>query len=231
MDQSTQQTLFDGAIVISRVVTILPLLLGVTIMMGRRAVGELPVFDFLIILTLGSIAGADIADPRVPHIHTVIAMLGVSVLQIVAARLSIRYRSVGRLISFEPIIVIRDGKLLKENMRKCRYSIDNVLQMMREADVFDMKEVDIGIIEANGKLTILKKTSNHEIAFPVVVDGHVHPDVLRAVKLDEKWLDQQLKRQGITDMDSVFFASVTEKQELHVSLKQESNTEIPPLHH
>lgn len=55
-------------IVTMRIATLFPLLLGVTLFMGRRSIGELPVFDFLIILALGSVIGADIANPQIEHL-------------------------------------------------------------------------------------------------------------------------------------------------------------------
>lgn len=62
------ELLKDVALVLGRVVTILPLLLFVTLFMGKRAIGELPVFDFLIIITLDAVVGADIADPDIHHL-------------------------------------------------------------------------------------------------------------------------------------------------------------------
>uniref|UniRef100_A0A0M0KLI4 DUF421 domain-containing protein n=1 Tax=Halalkalibacterium halodurans TaxID=86665 RepID=A0A0M0KLI4_ALKHA len=60
----------DFVVLLARVLTILPLMLLVTMIMGKRSIAELPVFDFLIILTLGAVVGADLADPSIPHLHT-----------------------------------------------------------------------------------------------------------------------------------------------------------------
>ena len=59
--------MMDSLKVIGRIVTILPLLLIIGLYMGRRSIGELPVFDFLVILVLGAVVGADIADPKIDH--------------------------------------------------------------------------------------------------------------------------------------------------------------------
>lgn len=64
-----------------RVLTILPLLLVITLFMGKRAVGELPVFDFLVIITLASVVGADIADPNINHLPTIFAIIVIALLQ------------------------------------------------------------------------------------------------------------------------------------------------------
>ncbi len=175
----------DLFLVIGRIFTILPLLLAVAIFMGKRSIGELPIFDFLIVLTLGSVVGADIADPEIKHTHTVIAIISIGILQRMVARIKISNRKMGRVLTFEPTIVIQDGKLLRENLKEIRYSIDNILQMLREKDIFDVNEVETAIIESSGNLSVLKKpekrfatlesigqiSSSSSIALPVIMEG------------------------------------------------------------
>jgi uncharacterized membrane protein YcaP (DUF421 family) len=149
----------------------------------------------------------------------------------------IKHRKLGHLITFEPTIVILDGKFIVKNLRKQRYSIDNVLQMMREKDVFDISNVHLGIIEANGRLSILKKTSNLpvtiedlnvnkttlSISYPVIVDGKIYENVLKKLNLNEQWLHNQLQNANISNTQDVFFASVNDKMELHISIKNFMN--------
>lgn len=235
----------DILLVLGRIITILPLLLLMTLFMGKRAIGELPVFDFLIVVTLGAVVGADIADPNIKHFPTAVAIIAIAILQKIVAKWKISNRKLGRLITFEPTVVIQDGKLLNNNLKKIRYSIDNILHMLREKDVFDISEVETAIVEANGALSVLKKpqknsvtledmqiiktTSN--IAFPIIIEGKIYSNVLKEFSLNEAWLHQQLSYQGIIDIQTVFFASINRNQELHVSLKDESNISIPPIKH
>ncbi len=149
----------EMAVILGRIITILPLLLIVTIFMGKRAIGELPVFDFLIIVTLGAVVGADIADPNIHHLPTAVAIVGIALLQKVVAKWKISNRKVGRLLTFEPTIVVQNGVILQGNLKRIRYSIDNVLQMLREKDVFDISEVEIAIVESNGAISVLEETT------------------------------------------------------------------------
>ncbi len=235
----------DILIVFGRVLTILPLLLFTTLFMGKRAIGEIPVFDFLIVLILGSVVGADIADPNIHHLPTAMAIIFIGVFQRVVANWKISNRKIGKLLTFEPTVVIQDGKFINKNLKKIRYSIDNILQMLREKDVFDINEVETAIIEANGSLSVLKKsqknavtredmnilTTSSSISFPVIVEGNIYSDVLKAVNLSEAWLIQQLSSQGVNNLNNVFFASINSNHELHVSLKNENHTTIPPIKH
>lgn len=237
----------DLLVVTGRIFTILPLMLFVALYMGKRSIGEIPVFDFLVILTLGSVVGADIADPSVPHIHTAVAIILIGLLQIMVSKAIIKHRKLGHLITFEPTIVIQDGQFIVKNLRKMRYSIDNVLSLLREKDVFDISDVHLGIIEANGNLSILKKDIKSvvtledmnltkvapSLCYPLIVDGQIHSDILIKLDLSMVWLDQQLISLNIKSTEEIFFASINTNNELHVSLKcfmNEDKNTIPIYH-
>ncbi|MBK1809947.1 DUF421 domain-containing protein [Clostridium sp. YIM B02505] len=233
-------------VVAARILTILPLMLLITLYMGKRSIGELPVFDFLTIVTLGAVVGADIADPVVPHLHTAVAIVLIGIFQRIVSKWIIKYRKFGRLITFEPTIVIQNGKLVVKNLKKLRYSVDNLLQMLREQEIFDVSTVHLAIIEANGKLSVLKNPNNSAVtiedlnlnkkssslSYPVIIDGVIHKDTLRKLNLDEDWLLQQLSSANVTDSNEVFFASVNERSEIHISLMNDykSEDDIFPLH-
>lgn len=220
-------------LILGRIVTIIPLLLLMTLFMGKRAIGELPVFDFLIIIILGALVGADIADPEIKHLPTVIAIIAIGLFQRIVANWKISNRKVGRTITFESTVVIQNGKFIDKNLKKIRYSIDNVLQMLREKDVFDIREVEVAMVEPNGSISVLKNPQNisvtredmnisnarSSITFPVLVEGSVYSGVLEDLKLNESWLREKLSEKGIEDKDEVFFAAVDRNLELHVLKK------------
>jgi uncharacterized membrane protein YcaP (DUF421 family) len=232
-------------IIIGRIATIIPLLLFMTLFMGKRAIGELPVFDFLIIVILGALVGADIADPEVKHLPTAAAIVAIAIFQRIIANWKISNRKIGRLLTFEPTVVIHNGKLIDANLKKVRYSIDNILQMLREKDIFDINEVETALIEPNGTLSVLKKSEKHTvtaedmniaktdaaISLPVILEGQIEHDVLNEMKVSESWLEQQLSEKGITDTEQVFLATLNHDRVLHVSKKGEDNVTIPPVNH
>ena len=220
-------------LVTGRILTIIPLMLVVALYMGKRSIGELPVFDFLVVITLGAVVGADIADPEIPHIHTAVAIVLIGLFQKIVSKAVIKHRKLGHLITFEPTIVIQDGKLIIKSLKRLRYSVDNVLQMLREKGVFDISNVHLGIIEANGRISILKKNSkavvtledmnltkkSAAISYAVIIEGKIYVDVLEKLNLNELWLREQLSAINIMETEEVFFASVNDKNELHISLR------------
>ena len=235
----------DILLILGRIVTIIPLLLLTTLFMGKRAIGELPVFDFLIVIILGALVGADIADPNIQHLPTAIAIIAIGIFQRIVTSWKIANRKIGRLLTFEPTVVLQNGKFVHKNLKKIRYSIDNILQMLREKNIFDINEVETAIVEADGALSVLKKPQKNAvtledmniikptstISFPVIVEGTIYPDVLKDVNLTEEWLKQELYNQGVNKLKDVFFASINRELELHISLKNEKNLAIPPIKH
>ncbi|WP_257832303.1 DUF421 domain-containing protein [Salipaludibacillus agaradhaerens] len=235
---------FEFFVVIGRIFTILPLLLVVTMYMGKRAIGQLPLFDFLVIITLASVTGADIADPDIQHIHTVIAIITIAFLQRIVSYLIIKKRWFGHVMTFEPTVVIENGVLLIKNIEHIRYSIDNILQMLREKDIFDLSIVKLAIIEANGKLTVYrfhsstpvsledinvtKRTSN--LAYPVMMEGKVYTEVLENLGLSVSWLHNELMKKGIAHPEKVLFASINDDHQLHISTI-DATRKGPPFRH
>ncbi|RFA33410.1 DUF421 domain-containing protein [Virgibacillus dokdonensis] len=234
--------------ILGRVVTILPLALFATLFMGKRSIGELPVFDFLVILTLGSVVGADIADPEVNHIYTAIAIVAIALLQKLVATWKMNNRKIGRLLTFEPTMVIYQGQFLVKEMKKIQYPIDTILQMLRAQQIFNVKDVEIAIIEANGYLSIKlypekevarvehiitqPRSSAKGIDVPVVIDGTIYEHVLSSRRLNTTWLYQELERKNIFDVKDVFYAAVNDLNELHVSIRNTNNPQnLPPILH
>ncbi|WP_231893392.1 DUF421 domain-containing protein [Rossellomorea aquimaris] len=213
-----------------RIFTILPFMIFVTLYMGKRSIGELPVFDFLVVLVFGSVVGADIADPNIQHIHTIVAMILIAILQKIVTKVKISSRKVGKWLSFEPTVVIENGRILIEDLKKIGYTIDNILMLLREKEVFSIEDVQIGIIESNGTLSISKnplkqpltaedagvmKTSA-SLAFPLIVDGILHERVLETLNVDKKWVMAEIHKEGVHHIQEVFYATINTRKEIQV---------------
>ena len=146
------------------------------------------------------------------------------------------------MITFEPTVVIHNGGLIEENLKKVRYSIDNILQMLREKDTFSLDEVELAVLEANGRLSVYKKPlktpvtvedlglvkKEKGLAYPLIVDGIVVEKVLSYMNKDILWLEEQLRLKKV-NVEDVFFASINEDLQLKIS--NTNSSEIPPLQH
>ncbi|WP_309121635.1 DUF421 domain-containing protein [Paenibacillus sp.] len=219
----------DLWMVVGRTTTIFPLMLLAALFMGKRSVGELPVFDLLVVLTLGSIVAADIVDPRIDHAHTAASIVMVVLLERLVSWAAVRYRRFRLVTSFEPTVVVYRGKLLDRNIGSIRYTIDNVLQMLRDKGVFDVSRVEMAIVEGTGQLTVLEH--GQPFSYTLVVEGVVNEDSLRAQGKSVAWLEEQLRAQGAGSLGDVFYASLGSDGRLSVSRRRESEAGVPRFRH
>lgn len=232
-------------VVTMRVITIMILALVMTLIAGRRKIGELPVFDFIVIITLGAVIGADIADPEIEHLPTIYAVILLIGIHYLYSVVIMKNRKVGKLLTFEPVVIIENGQFVKTNLKKLKYSIDNILMMLREKDVFDLNQIEFAVVESTGQISVLKKSQYQSVtpqeiklnteykglSIPLIVEGVVYEENLRKLKLSKDWLMTQLKANNITSIDHVFFAAINTNGQLYISKGLEDTKDVHNLRH
>ena len=198
---------------------------------GRRKIAELPVYDFLSIIVLGSVIGADIAEPNIPHLPVLFAVVLIIALQYLVSSLLINNKKIARKITFGPTVIIQNGQFIKANMKRLKYSIETVLMVLREKDIFDLNEVEYAIVEGSGSISVLKKPQYLPLTpsdiklkpdakglpLPLIIDGKVQDGNLQQLKRDRSWLAAELAQAGIPDFNEVFYADCTREGRLYIS--------------
>lgn len=224
------------ATLLFRIISIMTLLLfSILFIMGKRPIGELPVFDFLAIVVIGSVVGADIADPRIEHLPTAFAVVILALIQKIISVLIIKNRKINRMVTFEPTIIIKNGKLIYENIKKITYSLDDILMMLREKDIFDISKVEYAIIEASGNISVLKKSEHDTVtlkdmnipaplsnaALTVILDGELQKENIKILNTTEEEILEKLKIQEFNSYEEVFYGAMDFQGNLNVSSYKE----------
>lgn len=218
-------------IILMRIVTAMALLLFLTLKTGRRKISEMPVYDFLTVIVIGSVIGADISEPDVAHLPILFAVVVLILLQQLISRVLINHKTLAKHITFGPTIVLQNGELLKGNLERLKYPVENITMALREQGIFDLSEVEYAILESSGKISVLKKapflpatpydmkipSSSKGLSIPLITDGNVHTDNLTLLRRDEPWLLEQLRLLGISAVSEVFYASINAQGKLFVS--------------
>ncbi|MDT8860078.1 DUF421 domain-containing protein [Alkalihalobacillus sp. MEB130] len=224
--------------VLGRIVTLFPLLLIMTLYMGKRSIGQVPIFDFLIFVTLANVTGADLADPSVDHIHTAFAIVSIAFFQKAVAKATFKKRKFGKMITFEPIVVVKEGKMLVDNLESIQYSVDNILQMLRQKDIFDIAEVKIAVVEANGELTVKKRPEKSSptiedfgldqkasgMSYPVIIQGMIQEEILKELNVTAKSLRERLQNEGIIRIETIFLCTMNDEGQLHLAFTRRDET-------
>ncbi|MGI6366552.1 MAG: DUF421 domain-containing protein [Bacillota bacterium] len=218
-------------VILIRVFITWPLLFITTMLMGKRNMGQLPVFDFIIVITVGSIAATNLADPAVPHGPTLMSIGVIALIQIIFSKLQLKSAPVRNFTNITPTIIIQDGQFLTHNLAKIRYTIDDILPLLRIQGVFNLSEVDYAIIEPNGNLSVLKKANaspvtpadlkmnlpNKGLPQLLVADGLLVPNAFKGTDVDQEWLEQEIRRHGFAKISEIYLASLEKSGYLYIS--------------
>ncbi len=155
--------------------------------MGKRQIGELQPADLVITLLISQIISIPIQDTDIPLVNTIIPILllvGFEILTSVLNMKSIKFRT---FIQGNPVVIINDGVLNQKLLTELRFTVDDLLESLRQKDVFDISQVQYAIVETNGQLSVLLKAENDTVTrddlklepdpqgykCPVVIDGKI----------------------------------------------------------
>lgn len=209
-------------------------LLAITKLMGQREVAQLNLFDFIVSITIGGLVSGPLFNPRAGLKGALINLGLLGSLNILLAYASLKNPKFRRIVQEEPIVLIQNGKILEDMMRKTRFNLDDLLTDLRLKNIPDISDVEFAILESNGKLSIIPKSQARPLTprdlrlsteyegMPTVLieDGNIVEDNLRDNHLTKEWLFQELKAQGIDDEANVMAAVLDTKGTLFVSKKK-----------
>lgn len=222
---------------LARVSVLYLYLLILTKIMGQREIGRLTLFDFIISIIIGStVAGAlnSSTNGLKGVFITVAALAG---FQIILSIASLKFSRFRRVVEEEPIILVQNGKLLGEAMKKTRINLDDLMSLLRQKNYFNLSQVEFAILEPNGKLSVIPKSQNRPVTpsdlniatnyegYPVMVieDGNIIQDNLKRNHLTEQWLRDQLRKNNIRSHTEVFAAMLDTQGRLYFSLKNDAS--------
>jgi len=215
--------------------SVMVVLLIAGLMMGQRHVGELSVFDLLTGIAIGAVAGAGIVDLDLPLVPVLASIIGLAVLHFAMTWVMKKWAWFGRITTFEPIVVVKHGQPLRSAMKQVRLSLSDLLPLLREKDVFDLREVEYAVLEPDGKLTVLKvqtPPTKHGLTRAVCLDGKIEVSVLHDLGWDEERLRSELQQRGLPAPEAIFVATMDEGGTLHVVPKgSEVQSHGPALQH
>ncbi|MTI54844.1 DUF421 domain-containing protein [Geosporobacter ferrireducens] len=216
-----------------RIVSIMLLLLASTLLiMGKRPIGELPVFDLLTLVVMGSIVGADIAQPEIKHLPTAFAVVVLAVMQRCISFLIVKSTKARRMITFEPTIVIQDGQILLKNLKSVHYTVDDLLMLLREKNVFTLNQIDFCIVEASGNISVLKKApyetptvqelgvstgKERGLLLAVILEGKFQRKNMMQLNKEEEEIIKYIRMFGYSRPEEIFVALMDPYGQLHIS--------------
>jgi uncharacterized membrane protein YcaP (DUF421 family) len=211
-------------------------------LMGKQQVAQLTFFDYVVGITIGSMASTLSVQVNENLLSTLAGLATWAILAILLAILSLHSVWVRKIVDGEATIVVANGKIMEENLKRIRIPIDQLISELRTQGVFNITDVEFAMFEPGGKISIQKKFLNQPLTpndlnispqyngLPtnLIVDGILLQDALRSLHLTKAWLQHQLSKQNIEDIMAVSLAQLDTKGNLYVDLKGDKPCYIIP---
>ena len=179
--------------------------------------------EFVVTMLVANLAAIPMQDGAIPLYSGLVPILTVLGLELVLSGVILRSVRFRRLLCGKPVILINNGKILQDNLRSARITLDELTGHLREKDVLDIQTVQYAILETNGNLSVFPypkerpatakdagvQAKAQYLPVTIVEDGYVSPENLARAEKDEKWLKTVLTQQG-ADVASTFLLTVDE---------------------
>ena len=187
-------------------------------LLGKRQLGEMELSEFVVAALIANLAAHPLEETGQPMLPPLLAIAVLSALELLTAFVSMRSIRIRALLYGTPSLIIDHGKINQAEMRKNRFTADELMQAMRTSGILDINEVLYAILETNGVLNIIPIAeaqpvtagqmglSGEQAAYPSVIvsEGRVMDDNLSRLGYNRKWLEKKLREQGCAVPGQVF---------------------------
>ncbi len=177
--------------------------------MGKKEVGQLSIIDLIVSILIAELAAISIEQYESSILISIIPITILVIAEITFSYLNLKSPKLKKIIEGSPIVIIKNGKLNFEAMRKLRYSLDDLISQLREQGINNIEDVNYAVLENNGKLSIFNNDTEYPL--PIIIDGEIDLNVLKDMNKDEKWVNDILKKKNLK-LENVFYAFYTKNK-------------------
>lgn len=180
--------------------------------MGKRQIGDMQPNELVITLLISEIAAIPLQDTSQPLLIGVMAIFMLVILEIVISVLTMKNQYIRKAMNGKSIVVIKNGVIDQHAMKNVRMTVLDLIELLRGQNVFDISTVAYAILEVNGNLSVLLKSANQPatvgdlniktekeaLFLPVISDGKIIDESLKALETDRKAIEKKLKKNNVT---------------------------------
>lgn len=205
-------------------------------LMGKRQIGKLQPYELVIIILIADLASIPMDDISIPLLSGVIPILTLVFIEAVISYFSLKSERFRGFICSTPSVLVRNGKIVEEELTRLRYNINDLLEQLRVKNFPNIADVEFAIMETSGEITVIPKsqkrpvcpadlnipTKYEGIPMTLIIDGYVFENNLSKINLNKDWLRNELAKFGIQDMKQVLLASLDTEGNLFYQLKTQT---------
>lgn len=200
---------------------------------GRNSINQLTPFHLVYVMVLGNFLGTTIYDDDI-RVFELLYSIGIwTLLKLLLEFIDLKRKSTRFFLDGKPALIIRDGMINRKLLKKNKMNINQVLSLLRQNNIFSVREVKYGLLEPNGEISTMfyskhQQVSRQDFRLPdtsvdlpvsLIIDGEILWDNLQEYNLDKQWLHQQLVTQGYQDEKDIFYADWKKDDGIHINPK------------
>ncbi|MBO5129289.1 MAG: DUF421 domain-containing protein [Oscillospiraceae bacterium] len=189
-----------------RAIILYLVLIGVIRVLGKRQIGQMEASEFVVTMLVANLAAIPMQDGGIPLFSGLVPILTVLGVELTLSALALRSIRLRRLLCGKPVILIENGRILQENLRSTRVTLDELTGHLREKDVLDVQSVQYAILETNGNLSVFPypaqlpvtardagiQPKDRLLPVTIIEDGYLFRENLKQAGKDEAWVRQIL---------------------------------------
>ena len=190
-------------------------------MMGKRQLGELQLSELVVAIMVSDLAAVPMQSPETPLLNGLVPILTLMICEIILSYIALKSKRVRRILIGQPSHIIVDGKLMEKELKRLRYSVDDLQTQLRIDGYPDISQVQDAFLETNGDLSVIPKSQDNGPATRILIsDGVLDKPLMSQLGLSEKWLSSYLKSQRVSDPSQVFLLILNEKAPVFFQKKE-----------
>lgn len=177
-------------------------------LMGKREIGQLSIIDLVVSILIAELVAISIENREESMFFTVLPILILVALEIITSYFSMKNNKFREILEGKPALIINHGILNFKQLKKQRYTLDDLLLELRQNSIKSIEEVEYAVLENNGKLSIFTYNflkNNTSNPFPLILDGNIQSDTLKYINKNEVWLNNYLEKKDVL-IENVFYA-------------------------
>ena len=190
-----------------RTIILYLILIGVVRLMGKRQIGQMEPTEFVVTMLVANLAAIPMQDGGIPLLSGLVPILTVLGVGMILSVLSMRFVLLRRWLCGKPVILIENGKILQDNLRRTSITMDELTGHLREKDVLSIEQVQFAILEPDGNFSVFHfpqfkpisakdagiEASQQFLPITIIEDGHLFRENLDLSGKDDSWLSRILQ--------------------------------------
>lgn len=202
-------------------------------LMGKRQLGQLQPYEFVVTLIIADLATIPMSEINIPIVHGIVPLLTITLIHFLLSFLSRKSIWLRKFFNGKPVIVINPDGVDYYALKRLNMDFNDLCESLREMNYFSLDQVQYAIVETNGKLTVLPNAENCPVvasdlnlekeksALPImlVCDGHIIKDNLKIAKVDDIFLQKSIQKAGAKRVKDVLLATIDNNGKFYIQAR------------